>query len=183
MDLELLKHAKEYIEKMANGINPITGKSVSNEDTLNNIRVSRCLFYVSSILDEVINNGGITKKSSKKIDFYLSKEKLNNYYIFEDLAISKIVSKLNELKENEDMNNLKIKEMSNWLINIGLLIEVENYGKKTKIPTAEGEKLGMYLEHRYGPYGEYDVVLYNKIAQQFIIDNFDNLLDFINQCK
>ena len=37
MDLELLKHAKGYIEKMANGINPLTGEVVSDNDTLNNI--------------------------------------------------------------------------------------------------------------------------------------------------
>ena len=46
MNLELLKHAKEYIEKMANGINPLTGEIVPDNDLINNIRISRCLFYV-----------------------------------------------------------------------------------------------------------------------------------------
>ena len=44
MNLELLKHAKEYIENMANGINPLTGESVKDDDLINNVRISRCLF-------------------------------------------------------------------------------------------------------------------------------------------
>lgn len=38
MNKELLKHAQEYIEKMAQGINPITGEVVKDDDTLNNIK-------------------------------------------------------------------------------------------------------------------------------------------------
>ena len=44
MDLELLKHAKSYIEKMANGINPLTGEKIPNNELINNVRISRCLF-------------------------------------------------------------------------------------------------------------------------------------------
>jgi len=49
---------------MANGINPITGELVSGNDTLNNIQISRCLFYVSGVLREVIyGNTGFIKAS------------------------------------------------------------------------------------------------------------------------
>lgn len=56
MDLELLKHANNYIEKMANGINPLTDKKCNDNDMINNVRISRCLFYVSKVLDDVIKN-------------------------------------------------------------------------------------------------------------------------------
>lgn len=59
MNLELLKHAKGYIEKMANGINPLTGESVPDNDLINNIRISRCLFYVNDILGDVLTNNSI----------------------------------------------------------------------------------------------------------------------------
>ena len=39
----------------------------------------------------------------------------------------------------------------------------------------------MYVEHRMGMYGAYDIVLYNKNAQEFIIDNFESLLDYIRK--
>ena len=39
-ELEKLKRAKMYIDKMANGINPIDGATAPDEDVINNIRVS-----------------------------------------------------------------------------------------------------------------------------------------------
>ena len=37
MNLKLLKHTQDYIEKMANGINPLTNENVSENDIINNI--------------------------------------------------------------------------------------------------------------------------------------------------
>ena len=69
MNLELLKHAKDYIEKMANGINPLTKENVPDTDLINNVKISRCLFYVNNILGKVIDNEGIKNKRIKKDSF------------------------------------------------------------------------------------------------------------------
>ena len=79
MNTELLSHAQEYIEKMANGINPINNEKVKNDDSLNNIRISRCLFYVNSILKDVLKKETKNHKPTKL--FYLTKEQLNIKYI------------------------------------------------------------------------------------------------------
>lgn len=181
MNLELVKHAKDYIEKMANGINPLTDESIPDNDIINNIRISRCLFYVNSILGEVISNGGITKNKTKKTSFNITKEEINKYqYPDEDLSISKIVRKINELISNENMAKLKATEVCNWLISIDLMMEGTLYGKKVKRPTEKGKIIGMYVEHRIGTHGDYDIILYKKGAQKFIIDNIEKLLEFIN---
>ena len=78
------------------------------------------------------------------------------------------------------MKKLKATEVCNWLMNIGLMMEATLYDKKVKRPTEKGKNIGMYVEHRIGPYGEYDITLYKKTAQKFIIDNFESLLEFIN---
>ena len=49
-DFEIMQRAKMYIDKMTNGINPITEQYVRDEDMINNVRISRCLFYVSDVL-------------------------------------------------------------------------------------------------------------------------------------
>ena len=90
VNLELLKHAKKYIEKMANGINPLTDEKIPDSDLVNNIRISRCLFYVNNVLGEIITNGGIYDKKIGKLPFNLSKEDLSRYqYIYEDLTMLK----------------------------------------------------------------------------------------------
>ena len=61
-DLEIMQHAKEYLDKLAKGIDPLTGREVPEGEIINNVRISRCLFYVSDVLRQVIENGGIQVK-------------------------------------------------------------------------------------------------------------------------
>lgn len=49
-----------------------------------------------------------------------------------------------------------------------------------KVPTELGKSYGMYVEHRIGNFGEYDIIIYKKKMQEFIIDNFEKMLAFIN---
>ena len=77
MNIELLKHAKGYIEKMANGINPLTNEKIPDDELINNVRISRCLFYVNDILEDVLTNGGINNKKTKKLPFTITKDILN----------------------------------------------------------------------------------------------------------
>ena len=58
-ELEKIAYAKTYIEKLANGINPLTNQAVPDDDLINNVRISRCLFYVSDILRRIVENEGI----------------------------------------------------------------------------------------------------------------------------
>lgn len=41
-ELDTMKHAKEYIDKLANGIDPFTDKPVPDDDIVNNVKLSRC---------------------------------------------------------------------------------------------------------------------------------------------
>ena len=48
-ELETIQRAKMYIDNLANGINPLNGQHLPEEDIVNNVRISRCLFYVSNL--------------------------------------------------------------------------------------------------------------------------------------
>ena len=54
-ELDILKRAKKYIDKMAQGINPLTDQSVPHTDLIANKRISKCFSYVSDILQEKMN--------------------------------------------------------------------------------------------------------------------------------
>ena len=180
MDLELLKHANNYIEKMANGINPLTDKKCNDNDIINNVRISRCLFYVSKVLDDVIKNNN-KKRTSGSIPFYMDNDTIKGYRITDEkLSISKVASRINELKTNDNMKNLKGSDICSWLVSIGLLKEVEYNGKKRKRPTDLGIESGISVEHVITNMSEYDLVVYDKNMQIFIIDNFESLLGYIH---
>lgn len=64
-EVEKIAYARNYIQKLANGIDPLTGKEVPDSDIINNVRISRCLFYVSDVLGQVVENGGISPRKRK----------------------------------------------------------------------------------------------------------------------
>lgn len=46
-ELEKMKYAKSYVKQLANGVNPLTGSPIPDGDLLNNVGISRCMFYVA----------------------------------------------------------------------------------------------------------------------------------------
>lgn len=53
-ELEKLLYTKDFIDKLADGVNPLTDERIPEGDLLNNIRISRCMFYVSEILRKLV---------------------------------------------------------------------------------------------------------------------------------
>ena len=182
-DLELMQHAKAYLDKLAQGIDPLTGREVPEDDVVNNVRISRCLFYVSDVLRQVIENGGIQVKKVKnneKPPFALSFEERERYPFGDwPATVSVIAQRLNDLTEPETMEKLKTTSITKFLMQSGLLFEEAALnGNKNKRPTEAGRQLGISTEQRTGQNGvEYTAVVYSREAQQFILDNLDAIIE------
>ena len=75
-NIEILSRAKDYMKKLANGIDPISNNKILEDSVVNNIRMSRCFTYVSDVLQQVIDNGGEVKKVKKtfKMPFSITDE-------------------------------------------------------------------------------------------------------------
>ena len=180
-ELEIMQHAKGYLDKLAQGIDPLTGQEVPEGDVVNNVRISRCLFYVSDVLRKVIENGGIqikAVKKSEKTPFTLSFEERERYP-FDDrpVTVSVIAQQINELVDLETMQKMKTTSITKFLLQSGLLFEEEGLnGRKNKRPTEMGRQLGISTTVRTGQYGDYTAVVYNREAQQFILDNLDAII-------
>ena len=187
-ELEIMQRAKQYIDALANGYDPLSGQPVRDDDVVNQVRVSRCLFYVSGVLQKVIDNGGEVQKKkvprSQKAPFALLPEQIAQLkpHSFQQSA-SRITASINELIDTEKMQKLKTTDITVWLLSIGMLTEVESVnGRKRKVPTPNGEMLGMKetsFINDQGVLTQYTV--YDKNAQQFIFDNMETLIAFIRE--
>ena len=82
-ELEIMQRAKVYMDKLAQGIDPISDQEMPEDSVLNNVRLARCFFYVSGVLDQVIANGGNVKKTPKK-DFYVTEEELRRIAVSQE---------------------------------------------------------------------------------------------------
>lgn len=181
-ELEVLKRAQMYIESLAKGIDPLTGQAVKKDDVVNNLRISKCLFYVSDVLCRVIDNGGEISSDTKKVPngakvpFGLTPELIESL-VPEDteLSAAKITAKINALIDTEHMQKLTATAVTAWLEETGLLYEIIGpMGKKRKLPTSDGEMLGLRETAFTDPQkGNVKYIVYNKNAQQFIFDNLE----------
>ena len=180
-ELEIMQHAKDYLDKLAKGIDPLTDREVPESDIINNVRVSRCLFYVSDVLRQVIENGGVIGAPAKRGELapYALPFEARGRYAFGDwpLSASQIAQRLNELVDLEAMQKLKTTSITRFLLQSGLLFEEEGPGgSKNKRPTEAGWKLGISTQQRSGQNGDYIAVVYDRQAQQFILDNLDAII-------
>ena len=190
-DLEILQRAKQYIDSLANGYDPLSGNPVRDDDVINQVRISRCLFYVSGVLQKVIDNGGeIQRKRQPKAPkpvkepFFLTHEQIAQLQPQNAvLSATKVAEIANELIDDAHMQKLKGTDIAGWLLSVGLLQEVESAaGRKRKIPTPDGEMLGMKetsFVNEQGVPTQYTV--YDRNAQQFIFDNMETLIAFIRE--
>ena len=98
-DLETIKRVRMYIDKLANGINPLNDFILPQSDIVNNVHISRCLFYTSDILRQIIENDKNTdknKKNNKKEDFYISFENIQKFPFSDTpIPISEIAKRIN----------------------------------------------------------------------------------------
>lgn len=182
-DLEVMQRAKMYLDQLANGVNPLTGSPVPDGEVLNNVRISRCLFYVSDVLRQVIENGGTVSRPRKSTGtrsaFTITPEQLAQFPFSDTpLKITEIVRRINELSHSEEMKQLQPVNITEYLRESGFMELVDNgRGKQVRLPTEAGYSIGLTAEDRVAPNGQpYTAIFYNRDAQQFIIDNMTAVL-------
>ena len=176
-ELETMQRAKMYLDKLVQGIDPITNREIPEDSTLNNVRLARCFFYVSDILGQVIANGGVVGGSARQ-PFSVSPEQLARIPLSPDpVRVSQIADMVNAAVHHPQMKKLNATVISNWLLEKGFLEKQEGPdGKSRRVPSQNGLRLGLTTQYRQGPQGEYLAVLYNTDAQQFVLDNLISML-------
>ena len=212
-ELEKIEQAKKYLDKLANGTNPLTDAELPADDIVNNVRISRCLFYVAGLLGELLEDNDepaeetgeeITEIPEPEEDepeeddsedvllfdddeeyldsdqdirspFCLSEEERKLFKLSDaPVSISEITNKLNNLIDDPDMERLLFSDLTEWLLDGGYLdIQKLANGRRGTVPTEKGAGKGIILETRDGKNGTYQMILYNKKAQKFILENIN----------
>jgi hypothetical protein len=180
--LELMIHAQNYIKSLANGFNPLDNSRLPENDIVNDIRISRCLFYVSAVLQEVINNDGrvSSKSKQKKLPFTITPQQLHKIKISKvPISLSDFIKNINSVIDTENYKRLTYKELSGWLVAKGLL-SVENIdGKNKKVITDKSNQAGISVAYRRYYEKTYTAIVYDQNAQKYILDNILDILKYL----
>ncbi len=170
-ELDKLKRAKEYMIKLADGVDPIGGQQLPDDTVLNNERLSRCFAYVAEILQKVIDSGG--KGLGWQRPFFITAEEIKRVRLSDQpVPISAFVQAVNEAVGDLGRKNLAHSTVTKWLADQGYLRVVQDADRKThKELTGKSAEIGISSEERTGQSGTYAAILYDRRAQQFILDN------------
>lgn len=160
--LELLQRAKEYMESLSEGTDPVSGQKLSREDPMGSERMARCFAFVAGVLEETIaqrKSQGKTAPQNKTAPVKKQqgsptrKEKTVFSITPEQLAAIQIEKSLVSFKEAARSLNTAASyeksEMDNVFLADGLealgLLKYEECpdGKRRRIPTAKGYETGL----------------------------------------
>jgi hypothetical protein len=181
-----LKTSKDYLDKLIEGINPVNGKPISPKEVIYDYKVSRQLEFLSDYIKMEIKNledknsiGQNSKDDDVLDEFEITNvEKLKFEKSEVPLTMADICNKLNALRTSSKMRKLKGISAIEVLQKYGMITR-EN--RKVKA-TEKGTALGIITKEIISNGQANTRVLYDKNAQQFILDKIDEIIE-VNKTK
>lgn len=176
-ELETMQRAKMYLDKLSRGIDPITGNEVPEDTVLNNVRICRCLHYVSGILEQVIANGGTVGKR-EGTPFVIDCSRMGGIRLTDHpVSLTEFTGNIVAGMGDPNMKRPNAKAITAWLTDRGLMeLTTDSEGKQRRLPTEAGRRAGMSTAQRMGQNGEYTAVYYDANAQRLILDHLEEIL-------
>ena len=194
---QIIQHAKNYMDLLSNGVDPINQKAVDPDSAIAEPRLRKCFAFVSEILEELLATGGYVALPDDSPDapppqyevvrrkdaFRLSQEQRRKVYIAkEPVAPVTFVNHINRVIDSESMEKLSIKHINAWLLKNGYVAQTKQptvVNKTVMKPMLKAAKIGIEETETTDPKtGEikYRIMLTPK-AQQFLLDNLDRILE------
>lgn len=178
-DLERIHTTKLYLDKLANGEDPLNGNDLPEDTVLNNVYLCRAFAFASSILEEVIKNGGnVSSKRDAKRPFSITEEQRSKIRMSEEpVTVTAITNRIDNVLDR-DVKRIAPFKITEWLEREGLLERVasEKTGRLERVATKSGELIG--IETKEATYKDMTIKknYYNLNAQAFIIANLEAIV-------
>lgn len=165
--------AIKYVERIAEGHNPVNNMSLENDDVLNNPNIIRCMHFIKDVLEEVRRNDGIIGgKSSKEPTIPFPTEILDKFTYAEDKSITHVLNQIYEPIADMNVKKVSVTKVTAALKGEGFLLDEPNpeTGKTRKVPSIKGREIGIYIVEREYNGRRYESVTYNRNAQEYVVN-------------
>lgn len=181
--MKKLETAIIYLQRIADGNNPVNNMPAEDDSVLNNPNVIRCMYFVKEVLEEVHKNGGLIgskpKRRSGRAEDMFPFEVLEKFRYAEDKGVNKLLTQIYEPAEDKTIRKLSGKTVNEWFMAAGYVKEVfnEEVQKNIKVPTDKGIALGLRGERVQYQNRVYYTIIYNKNAQEFLVRNMEKFIN------
>ena len=173
--LSTMTYAVGYLEMLRKGLHPNTGNVLFDKDDKENAGIVNCLNFVCDFLNEYVK-----EEQTKERPFELTElARISIPISAENVIISRFTQTINQYAKEPDMQRLRTRQVTGWLLKNGYLQTKTIAGKPVRVPTEKGNSVGITTNEVIGNDAEYIVNLYNSDAQRFILDNIEKIISDI----
>jgi hypothetical protein len=179
-EFDRIEKAKAVLQKIAKGIDPLTGEPIDGDSFLNDARIIRCFYFVSEILDNVLN-GAYSGRGNKSLDFVITPEQKSSVRFSPGkIGVNEFSRNVNECLDLSRSKKLTGVELNRRLKKMGLLgeIPVENGRSRTTLNDSSPE-YGFELERKSYNGVEYEMVVINDKGKKYLLDNIEAIMEVV----
>ena len=178
-EIDKLKRAKLYMDKLSVGVDPNSGMRVHEDDIVRDSRVIACFEYISRVLGWEIeafeNKAEIPEKPRRRRVFInddqFAQLQLNNG----ECKVSDIANEVNRVIAGNETKKFQAAWINDWLESIGMICRNAD---GQRVATSEGGDIGITSHLKTSLRGDdYYLNLYSVQAQTFIYDNLRAIID------
>jgi hypothetical protein len=176
-ELEKMEKAKAVLMKIAKGVDPLTGEQIKEDSFLNNPKIIRCFYFVTEILDNVIN--AAYSKSSKSTCFIITPEQKSRVTFPEGkIGVNEFSRYVNMCIDLNVSKRLTGVEINRRLKKMGVLSEKVNpaTGKMRTITNDSSINYGFETLKKSFNGVEYDMVVMNDEGKKYLLDNIEDIM-------
>ena len=194
---QVIQHAKNYMDLLSSGVDPISRKAVDPDSAVAEPRLRKCFAFVSEILAELLATGGYVALPDdgpdasppqyeivrKKDAFRLSQEQRRKVYIAkESVAPVRFVNHINRVIDSESMEKLSVKSINAWLLKNGYVTQTKQpavVNRTVMKPMQKAGEIGIEEQEVTDPNtGELKSrIMLTQKAQWFLLDNLDRIME------
>jgi hypothetical protein len=176
-EVEYLNQTKNVLERLARGINPLTGKVVEKESFLKQVEIGKCLTTAREVVDRLIQNGG-RFGSDKQTKFTITAAQKKTIKLTDGkIGVNEFSRCVNLCLDPDDSKKLTGVELNRRLRKLGILSEAKLAdGKSHTTVNARSPEFGFESEHRAYKGEEYEMVVMNEIGKKYLLDNLETIM-------
>lgn len=176
-EFEKMEKAKNVLLKISKGVDPLSGEAIAENNFLNDPRIIRCFYFVTEVLDNVIQ--GVYRKTGSRLpDFIITPEQKQRVTFPEGkIGVNEFSRQINQYIDTNASKKLTGMEFNKKLKKMGILTDkiIEN-GKTRTVINPNSAKYGLEMENRKYNGMEYEMVVINDQGKKYLLDNIETIM-------
>jgi hypothetical protein len=176
-EVDYLNQTKNVLERLARGLNPLTGKTVEKESFLKQVEIGKYLTIAGEVVDRLIRNGG-RMSSAKQTPFTITVAQKKAVKLTDGkIGVNEFSRCVNRCLDADDSKKLTGVELNKRLKKLGILSEEKLAdGKNHTTVNAKSGEFGFESEHRTYKGEEYEMVVINEVGKKYLLDNLETIM-------